>query len=652
MTRPPTGLPLLALLLGLLIPLLAMADEAEVRIHSLSSAEDPSGHLGPAEVDDGAITFNPLPVSKGRYRLGSSDSAFWLRLEVNNQQPEAALRWLEVGQARLREISYYVKVDGRWVTHQGGRTTPISERELPALTPVFAVDIPAHTARTLLIRVASDTPIILHPRLLSTARLLEEERKTSRMEYLMAGAVILMLLFGVVLWTMLREPGFLVFGLLSLAFLLFRWSIKGVAFLEFWPESPEWTRLAIGISLSLMGGLMLLLHRILLRTRELFPRIDRLLIALIFSFALIAVLFLFLPHRPLMHFMAIWGLSIALFSPVLGYMAWRKGVLLWGYAFAAYVLPWQVTKLLYFSTIGWLPRVPSEISEPAMLISMLLASVIILAGLGARVVRERRERMRSKEERRAELERLVNERTTELVKARQAAEDTLSEHRQFLAMISHELRSPIASISSACTVLDAQRRQNTSPPERVLQRIHRAVARMTGFMDNLLTEDRFASDAWAVRAQDVALQAFLEDVVEQARHTITRHELVLEVGTTLGEMTFDPALIRIALLNLIDNAAKVAPENSRITITADYSESARLRLQVADQGRGLQGADPRRLFDKYTRGENMSQIAGVGMGLYLVRRIAELHGGSVGIMDGHNRGAVSFVELPAPLAQQ
>ncbi len=648
MTRPAACLPLLALLLGLLMPLLAMADEAEVHIHSLSWAEDPSGRLGPAEVADGAIIFSPLPVSKGRYRLGSSDSAFWLKLEISNQQPEAALRWLEVGQARLREISYHVNIDGRWVARQGGRTTPISERELPALTPVFSVDIPAHTSKTLLIRVASDTPIILHPRLLSTARLLEGERKTSRMEYLMAGAVILMLLFGVVLWTMLREPGFLVFGLLSLAFLLFRWSIKGVAFLEFWPESPEWTRLAIGISLSLMGGLMLLLHRILLRTRELFPRIDRLLIALIFSFALIAVLFLFLPHRPLMQFMAIWGLSIALFSPVLGYLAWRKGVLLWGYAFAGYVLPWLVTKLLYFSTIGWLPRVPSKLSEPAMLISMLLASVIILAGLGARVVRERRERMRSKEERRAELERLVNERTTELVKARQAAEDTLSEHRQFLAMISHELRSPIASISSACTVLDAQRRQGTSPPEpeRVLQRIRRAVARMTGFMDNLLTEDRFASDAWAVRAQHVAPQAFLEDVVEQARHTVTRHELALELTIPPTKITFDPALIRVALLNLIDNAAKVAPENSRITITADYSESARLRLQVADQGRGLQGADPRRIFDKYTRGENMSQIAGVGMGLYLVRRIAELHGGSAGIMDRPEGGAVAYLTLP------
>ncbi|WP_019568270.1 sensor histidine kinase [Thioalkalivibrio sp. ALMg13-2] len=637
---------LLTLLLALLPApsLLAAADD--VRVKGLVMGEDPSGQLGPAEVAAGAIPLSPLPLAKDRHRLGTSDSAFWLKLEVTNDRPEAVLRWLEVGQARLREVTYHERIDGRWVTRPGGRAIPLSERELPTLTQVFSVDIPAHASKELLVRVASDTPIVIHPQLHATAELLERERNATRLEYFMAGAVILMLLFGVVMWLMLREPGFLVFGLLSLAFLLFRWSIKGMAFREFWPESPDWTRPAIGLSLSLVGMLLLILHRILLRTRELFPRIDRVLIGLIFSFALIGVLFLFLPHRPMMHFLTLWGLSIALFSPVLGYMAWRKGVVLWGYAFAGYVLPWQVTKLLYFSSIGWLPRVPATFSEPAMAISVLLASVIVLSGLGARVVLERRERMRIKEEQRAELERLVDARTRELDTARQTAENALSEHRQFLAMISHELRSPIASIASACTVLEAQREQDTIPPARVLRRIRRAVSRMTGFMDNLMTEDRFESDAWRVRAENVASCAFLEEVVEQARQSVTRHELVLEVGDIPSEMTFDPALIRVALLNLIDNAAKVAPEGTQITVIAEPDDPDGVNLKVVDAGPGLQNAAPEKLFEKFTRGDNMSRIAGVGMGLYLVRRIARLHGGDANLMAGPDGGATASLTLP------
>ncbi|TVP61207.1 MAG: hypothetical protein EA349_00525 [Halomonadaceae bacterium] len=629
--------PVLNMLVGSLVALCmlcctaALAGEREtVAITQLSLAQDPSAELGPGDVAAGRLDFSR--ISPGRRSLGTSDSAFWVRIEVRNAGSAPTSQWLEVGQARLHEITLYENHNGQWLERRGGTSQPFSQREVPTLTQNFSVDLAPDTTKELLVRVASNTVIIIHPRLWSTAELLREENRNTQLEFFTAGAVVLMLFFGVAMWVMLREPGFLLFGLVSLCFLLFRWSIKGIAFREFWPDSPEWTLPSIGFFWSLVGMLIPVLHRILLQTPRHFPRIDRFLVFIAASFALFAVGFFFLPHRPLMHALSVWGLlTICLLSPILGYLAWRKGVVLWGYAFASYVLPWQVTLLLYFSSIGWLPSLPGAFTEHAMAGATVVASVIILSGLAARILQAQKEKADSKRKQRQTLEAQVRDRTRELERAREVAEGALEDNRQFLAMISHELRSPVASASSACTLLETRAEQDPNLPGPIIERIRRATERITAFLDNLLVEDQMESESWKVTRQDVSLGPLLEDVLDQARQSGPGHGFELNTERLPDTARIDPVLIRIMLRNLLENAIKYSPPGCRIVIGGDVDPSGHLILEVADEGSGLDYSQASHLFGKYVRGQNIGTVSGTGMGLYIVQRIAQLHGGDISV---------------------
>ena len=642
-----TSFPFARTIAGLLLLFCAtvLADESQpVQIRELSLAEDPSAQLGPEDITAGRLAFSS--IQPGRLSLGSSDSAFWLRLKVENTSTDSAWRWLEVGQARLHEITLYEEQDGSWTATRGGTSQPFSIREIPTLTQTFPVDLEPESSQELLVRVASDTVMIIHPRLWTTGELLRVENHNTQLEFFMAGAVVLMLLFGVVMWIMLREPGFFVFGLVSLCFLMFRWSIKGIAFREFWPDSPEWALPAIGFFWALVGMLILVLHRILLETRQHYPTIDRFLVFVALSFALFAVGFFFLPHRPLMHTMSVWGLlTISLFSPILGYMAWRKGVVLWGYLFASYVLPWQVTQLLYFASIGWLPTIPGVFTDPAMAVATVLASVVILSGLAARVVRAQREKAQAQRQQRETLETEVRERTRESNKAREVAEKALEDNRQFIAMISHELRSPVASVSSACTLLEARAERDPSLPSEVIERIRRGTGRISTFLDNLLTEDLVESEAWKLNRRDVSLSPLLEDVRKQVQQSGPDHELVLETDRAPEMARLDPIMIRIMLRNLLENAIKYSGVGSRITLRCATEDDGHLVFAVADEGVGLDETQAQDLFRKYVRGQHTGTVSGTGLGLYIVQRIVTLHGGELSVRSEPGRGSTFRVDI-------
>lgn len=635
---------LFALLTVLFLCPISATGNQSVHIETLLWAEDASASLGPEAVMASALDFQPLNLR--RHSFERTDSAIWLKLRVVNPTQKSTIRLLEVGQARLHQVSLYGQRNGNWREEHGGTARPFTAREIPTLTQVFSLELPAHSSREFLVRVASDTVIIIHPRLWTMGELMTVENHNTQLEFFMAGVVALMLLFGLVALLILREPGFLVFGLASLCFLLFRWSIKGVSFREFWPNSPEWALHSIGFFLALVGMLIWVLHRILLRTAEHFPRLDRVLIFMIFSFALFAGAIFLLPYRPLMQAMTIWGLSISLFSPILGFMAWRKGVVLGGYCCASYVLPWQVTQVLYFSSIGWLPSLPASIANNAMAASMVLASVVILAGLGARTTRLRREQTQTEREQRQQLKVLVSERTAELSQAKNVAEEALASQRQFLAMVSHELRSPVASVSSACELLEAQAHTTSHPSDKVITRIRRAVKRMSAFLDTLLTEDRFESRNWEIKTTDVALKPLLNSIIEQARQTAQNHSLTLKIGEIPENCRLDPEMIRIMLLNLLENAAKYSPSDKPVTLHAS-TEDTTLVLEVSDRGPGFSEAELSEVFKKYTRGQRTAEVPGTGLGLYIVHQIVELHNGQIELRPRTGGGTQALTRIPA-----
>ena len=240
-----------------------------------------------------------------------------------------------------------------------------------------------------------------------------------------------------------------------------------------------------------------------------------------------------------------------------------------------------------------------------------------------------------------------NRAAEELRVAKETAESALAAQRQFVAMLSHEYRSPLAVIDAAAHLLSVHLPEEgeTTP---ILARIRRGVSRLTNFLDNCLTDDRLASDTLTICAVATDVAAFAASVKESAQLISERHRIVTELASDLPRLEADPQLLHILLLNLLSNAIKYSPAGRDIRLCIK-PDGPFCRFEVSDQGRGIPADELPFIFDKYMRGRAVTTTAGAGLGLWLVFRIAALHGGSVDVQS--QEGAWTRVTVMIPLRQ-
>jgi signal transduction histidine kinase len=246
--------------------------------------------------------------------------------------------------------------------------------------------------------------------------------------------------------------------------------------------------------------------------------------------------------------------------------------------------------------------------------------------------------------------------------ARRAA-DALAQARRFqelieverrkdeaLAMLAHELRTPLAAIHNSAQALrpGAIDEPRLDEAREVLVRHSRAMARM---VEDLLDASRVARGSLALRPERVAAAEVVARAVEDVRPQVEakRQDLAVSLPHEPVHLEADPTRLEQVLVNLLGNAAKFTPEGGQITLLARL-EGRDLVVRVADSGIGLSVEDRSRIFDLFTQAAEPAdrRHGGLGIGLALVKSLVELHGGSVAVAsDGPGRGSEFVVRLPA-----
>jgi PAS domain S-box-containing protein len=220
---------------------------------------------------------------------------------------------------------------------------------------------------------------------------------------------------------------------------------------------------------------------------------------------------------------------------------------------------------------------------------------------------------------------------------------------EFLAMLAHELRNPLAPISAAADLLKIGRLDET----RVRQSsaiIGRQVRHMTSLVDDLLDVSRVTRGLVTLARAPVSARTIVDEAIEQVRPMFDARRQRLVVGIREPEATVlgDKARLVQVLSNLLNNAAKYTPEERRIEVDA-RAEGAQLALAVRDQGIGMEPALTAHVFDLFTQAKRSSDRSqgGLGLGLALVKHLVELHGGSVACASpGLGQGSSFVVRLP------
>ena len=241
---------------------------------------------------------------------------------------------------------------------------------------------------------------------------------------------------------------------------------------------------------------------------------------------------------------------------------------------------------------------------------------------------------------------------------RKAAEDALHEadrrKDEFLAMLSHELRNPLAAISAALQLL-GMRGLDDPKMERARDAAERQARHMARLLDGLLDVARVTRGTIALHTQVVALDGIVATAVDTARPAIVAkgHELCVLLPPDPLRLQADPPRLVQVVANLLDNAAKYTPAGGHILVSAGR-ENDEAVMRVRDDGIGIPVDLLPRVFDLFTQGERSPARSegGLGIGLTIVNKLVALHGGRVEAhSDGPGKGSEFVVRLPLLPAQ-
>lgn len=232
---------------------------------------------------------------------------------------------------------------------------------------------------------------------------------------------------------------------------------------------------------------------------------------------------------------------------------------------------------------------------------------------------------------------------------------------EFLAMLAHELRNPLAAISAARALLDAlledEAKNLTATPRAILGR---QISQLARLVDDLLDVSRITRGKIELRRQNVDFAAIVQSALDGVRPLVLsrRHELQLEICDENLRVDADPARLGQIVSNLVTNAAKYTDPGGKITVSLQ-KEGAEAVFRVRDNGTGLSAEMLHSIWDLFVQSDRTLDRAqgGLGIGLTLVKSLAEMHGGRVGAhSQGLGKGAEFLVALPlvagaAPLSE-
>lgn len=229
-------------------------------------------------------------------------------------------------------------------------------------------------------------------------------------------------------------------------------------------------------------------------------------------------------------------------------------------------------------------------------------------------------------------------RIKDLDAARRSAETALGEQRNFLAMVSHEFRTPLGIMSASAEVIACNLAPDDRESAEEVARIRRASIRLANLVEGCLADEWLESASETRRSERVDLGAVLSSLA--AEHGIALRTETPEPVLLDG----DPYLLPIAFSCLVDNARKYGRTLDGVQIRMVTADAATVTVEVRDDGPGVNALEAPRLFEKFYRSPHSLHKPGAGLGLYLVRRIVALHNGAIDLDQA--RGTAFRVTLP------
>jgi signal transduction histidine kinase len=217
----------------------------------------------------------------------------------------------------------------------------------------------------------------------------------------------------------------------------------------------------------------------------------------------------------------------------------------------------------------------------------------------------------------------------------------------FVSLVSHELRSPMAAVIGAARTLQERWRElSAEQRQSFLELIGDETSRLADLIGDVLDTSRIEAGTFSFTFSDVDLAEVLRDVVAAADLAQDEVRVRAQVNGTLPRVRGDRVRLHQVVQNLVDNAVKYSPTGAEVRVTA-VTDDGHVRVAVEDDGPGIPLADQKLIFEKFGRASvEAGTKPGTGLGLFIARSIAEAHGGSLEVDSAPEQGSVFRLELP------
>jgi signal transduction histidine kinase len=587
---------------------------------------------------------------------GFTPAAIWLRFDVapTHLSPVARISILEVANALLDDVRLYSpQRDGTYLEQRSGEDFPRSSWPVDYRNPAFQLQTDGDIAQRFYLRIAArnalSTAIVLwQPDAFSTAT--RDEAFNYGIFY---GVYILILVFHLFFWIVTRERlgGWYV----PYVLLNFVGAAISTGHLQRLTGLPgPASDMLLGVMLCMPLAISNTFTLLQLELASVMPRFVRIFQPLTWAIGIGLSLLVIAGYfgigvaiaQTIILICIVLLVSIGIRLALQGHPPARFFLFAFGFFYAA-------VGLRMLRNLGLLE--PSVLTEYSVPVGALLHMVVMSLGITGQYNQIKREKLTAQAALNESLEAQVLERTVSLVdeicrreksenEARQALDVMVrarQEQQDFVAMVSHEFRTPLAIIN---TVTQQLANNLDAPREKSQQRcedIRDSTRRMSDMMDEFLSFDRLGGE---IKPNLGHIQ------VNELLHTVTdefdANRLHTDGDEAIGELYCDVQLLRIALRNLLTNALRHSPEDVPVQLSIRSHDDDSVAFEVSDSGSGIPADEIPRLFQKYFRGRGALNRPGAGLGLYLVERIALLHGGSVSVVSQPGQGSRFIVTIP------
>jgi two-component system, sensor histidine kinase LadS len=611
---------------------------------------DPTGTLTADVVT--ALPAERFTPQRGAFAAGFSRSAFWLRLDLPMQTRNGEEWWLALSPSFVDSVRVIEPTATGWRSHDGGALLPLSAREMDYRDFVYRIRPGGN--RPLYIRVQNSRAVLLFGALWQPAAFATQSLPDARNWGIYFGLAALSSVIVISLAAFFRQRRFVVLMASAISSYLLVAGLQGFGSWLLLPDWPLLSSMSVSALVCVTDGMLTLLLGECLSLKRNYPRIGKLYLGI----AAIEVLCtLSVP-------LGLYG-WVANFPPLLTGLA-ALGALVLSVRLVILgnrtQIAFSVMFLAHLITGSFPLAINLGLMQPSRLLymmwqyelipHMMMIAVVFLFEIRKSHVQwmtEQNDALLSTREAQALLEGKVQDRTHDLSIAQIALQGALDgerhalfEQRQFMAMVAHEFRTPLAVIDAAAMNLLNVPPRGIADLQMRSDQLIRSSQRLVQLTDTCLADARLHDNAFTTQCCDVVLEKLVGEAVDIVRLS-DGYTLITDLSEAPQHWLCDPALVRVALSNLLDNAIKYGGPGE-IAVTVKQDEGA-LLIRVTDHGKGIADIDRQRIFERYQRGENAPKGKGSGLGLAVVKMIAEAHGGDIRITSSATGGGAFELSL-------